>query len=390
MRRNLKNVYIATGILTISVIVLHFVYKNNFTDHEVNEKKMITFTTKGARMSVSNDMDAKPPIAQKQPPINITIFLESFKQVDNILALRGRLTQFEASYPKACPLPNGGTCTLQHSNSSADVVFRVVRAVSNHPLRYWPGQILAVLNLEANRGAYGIYPGGFRQLEIADIRIDHHPSSDAVYSEMCRYFSMDVWEKQPPPDPKKRKGIAMFSSDCNVPWKGFPERKKYYLELIKFLHIDHYGRCWHNVDSPWRKGDDWKEAFVEIASKYRMVIAFENIIQKDYISAKLPLIFRAGTIPVYRGPPEAYQWIPGNHSIIDADKYNSPKELADYLKRVNEDDQLFKYHTTNFELKQARETWNKVCARADYMCITCKLAHKMKTQRILTQSSKNN
>ena len=284
-----------------------------------NVYKIIRFTKKGARMSVSNIVDAKPSISQPQPPkpsisqpqppVNITIFLESFARIDNIPENRHYFTQFEARYPKACPLPDGGTCTIQHSNSSADVVFRVVRAVSNQPLRYWPGQILAVLNLEANRGAYGIYPRGFRQLEIADIRIDHHPSSDAVYSEMCQYFSMDVWENLPPPDPEKRKGIAMFSSDCNTGWEGFPERKKYYSELRKFVHIDQYGKCWHNVASPWKKNyrDDWKEAFVKIASKYRMIVAFENIIQKDYISAKLPLIFRAGAIPVYRGPPEAYQ-----------------------------------------------------------------------------------
>ena len=74
-------------------------------------------------------------------------FLETFSVIiiDDILEVRHSFTQFEASYPKACPLPDGGTCTIQHSNSNADVVFRLVRAVSNYPLRYWPGQILAVL-----------------------------------------------------------------------------------------------------------------------------------------------------------------------------------------------------------------------------------------------------
>ena len=400
MKRNFKKPSIAAGTLTITLMALYFAYShyvNNSTN--TNVYKIIRFTTKDARVSVSNIPDAKPSISQPQPPepsisqpqppVDITIFLESFSLIDNIPEIKHSFTQFEARNPKACPLPGGGTCTIQHSNSKADVVFRLVRFVSNRPLRYWPGQILAVLNLEANRGAYGIYPGGFKQLEIADIRIDHHPTSDAVYAEMCRSLPIDVWEKLPPPDPKKRRGIAMFSSDCHTSWKGFPERTKYYVELMKYVHIDQHGNCWHNVDSPPQRGDNWKETFLEIASKYRMIVSFENIIQKDYITEKLALIYKAGAIPVYRGAPEAYQWVPGNHTFIDASKY-SPKDLADYLKRVSEDDQLFRYHTTNFDFKLARETRKRVCAKADYMCMTCKLAHKMKTKGIKTQSSKNN
>ena len=63
------------------------------------------------------------------------------------------------------------------------------------------------------------------------------------------------------------------------------------------MHIDQHARCLYNVNSPVpKKGDDWKEIFLEIASEYRMVVAFENIIQQDYISDKLPLIFKAGVI----------------------------------------------------------------------------------------------
>ena len=356
------------------------------SESKASDSKVIPLTPAN---SLHGSVSASTKTTTPQPPVNISIFLESFSVIDDIPEIRHSFTQFEASYPKACPLPDGGICTIQHSNSNADVVFRLVRAVSNHPLRYWPGQLLAVLNLEANRGAFGIYTGGFRQLAKADIRIDHHPTSDAVYAEMCRYLPIDVWEKLPPPDPKKRKGIAMFSSDCKTRWAGFPERTKYYMELMKYVHIDQHGKCWHNVDFVPKKGDDWKEIFLEIASKYRMIVAFENIVQKDYITEKLSLIYKAGAIPVYRGAPEAYQWVPGNHTFIDASKY-SPKELAEYMKRVNEDDQLFEYHTTKFDFKQVRETRNRVCAKADYMCMTCKLAHEIKMRRISAQSSKNN
>ena len=360
---------------------------------EIEERSNLTEKYNDSQMILSTANNSSGSLLSRQKfqcPININIFLESFAQIDDIPEIRHFFTHLEASYPEACPLPDGGTCTIQHSNSNADVVFRLVRAISNsYPLRYWPGQILAVLNLEANRGAYGIYKYAFKQLDVADIRIDHHPTSDAVYAEMCRYLPIDAWEKLPPPDPKKRKGIAMFSSDCNTGWPGFRERTKYYMELMKYVHIDQHGRCWHNVDSVPKKGDDWKDIFLDIVSKYRMVVAFENIVQNDYITEKLSLIYKAGAIPVYRGAPEAYQWVPGNHTFIDASKY-SPKELAEYLKRVNEDDQLFEYHTTKFDFKQVRETRNRVCAKANYMCMTCKLAHEMKMRRILTHSSNSN
>ena len=84
--------------------------------------------------------------------------------------------RFEKHTPTTCPLPNGGKCVVQHFNSTADVVFCTVRAASpSYPERYWPGQIVAVLNIEADRCAYGIDTYGIQLLKKADIKIDCHP-----------------------------------------------------------------------------------------------------------------------------------------------------------------------------------------------------------------------
>ena len=199
---------------------------------------------------------------------NISIFLESFNQIDNTLALRHNFSSFEKSIPRTCPLPNGGMCTVQHSDVKVDVVFRVVRMVStSNPVRYWPGQILAVLNIEADRSDTGIETYGIKQLKEADIKIDHHPSSDAVYIELCYYLPIEEWQRGElqSPDPKDRKGIALFSSDCRTQWEGFQDRTRYYEELMKLVHIDSYGKCWNNMpEVPAPKGDDWREVFVNI------------------------------------------------------------------------------------------------------------------------------
>lgn len=211
--------------------------------------------------------------ATKAPvPCNVNIFLESFNQIDNIKELQHNFSNFEESIPWTCPLPNGGKCTVQHSNySKADVVFRVVRAVStSNPVRYYQGQIVAILNMEADRSAYGIYTYGVQQLKQADIRIDHHPSSDAVYTEPCYFLPIKEWQRGELQlsDPKERKGIALFSSDCRTQWEGFQNRTRYYEQLINLVHIDSYGKCWHNIpEVPAMKGDDWREVFVNISKK---------------------------------------------------------------------------------------------------------------------------
>ena len=323
---------------------------------------------------------------------SISVYLESFNTIDDILELRHNFTNFEETIPSTCQLPSGGRCTMQHSDTNADVVFRVVRAISpSFPVRYWPGQITAVLNMEANRGEYGIYTYGFQQLKEADLRIDHHPTSDAVYSELCYFLPVEEWQRGElqSPDPKERKGIALFSSDCKTQWKGFQNRTWHYEKVVELVHVDSYGKCWNNMPAiPTVKNDDWREVLVNIIKKYRMVLSFENIIQTDYISEKTALIYRGGAIPVYRGPPEVYLWVPGNHTFIDANNY-TPEELAEYVKQIDEDDDLFRYHTSNFDVERSRKRVESVCPKANFMCRVCQLAHDMKMNRTIDSGSSN-
>ena len=300
---------------------------------------------------------------------NVTVFIEHF---DDLNAFYGNsFAKMENDIPRTCQLPHAGTCILQHSNASAltsDVVFRMVRFI--HPgdtVRYHEGQLLAILNSEAERGEYGL-----QQLREADIKIDHHPSSEIMLAEVCG-LPVHKWETSPPADPAKRKGIAMFTSNCGAKW-----RSDYLQELHKFIPIDSYGHCWHNKDEP--PGDKGAN-LIKISSKYRMVVTFENLIQDDYITEKILFVFQSGAIPVYWGPPQIYSWVPGNHSFIDASKY-SPENLAKYMKRVDEEDDLFRYHTSNFDVNKSKEMIKKLCPEpVGYMCLTCQAAQKKLLQR---------
>ena len=293
-------------------------------------------------------------------PSNISIFLESYR---DLLEFYG--DEFGKVNVDYCTLPNGAKCIYQSTEPMADVVFRATPFINagTAPLRYCPHQVLAVLHSEAENHQFGLY-----QMDLADIRIDHHPSSDAMYGEICK-LPVDKWEKDDShSDPSKRKGIALFLSDCSFHW-----RSHYVSKLMQYVDITSYGKCFHNAqEQPSR---DNRITLIDVASKHRMVVTFENVIQTDYISEKIVLAYQSGAIPVYWGPPEIYSWVPGNHSFIDASTFGGPKELAAYLKKVNEDDELFRHHTTNFDVQRTKAVIDKYCFKSDYFCRVCQLGY---------------
>ena len=332
-----------------------------------------TPTTKDSKPSSA---DSAPSPKDAPTSTNVTIFVHNYDRLDAFYG--NSFSHQEKEISRTCQLPHGGSCILQHSEASAqtaDVVFRMVRFI--HPedtVRYHEGQLLAVMNSEAERGEYGL-----QQLREADIKIDHHPSSEILVSEVC-FLPVHKWETSPPSDPTQRKGVAMFISNCGAKW-----RLDYLDRLSRVVPIDSYGRCFHNKDGPPAAAslDDRVADAVKISSNYRMVVAFENIIQDDYISEKLGVVFSSGAIPVYWGPPQVYSWVPGNHSFIDASKYkDSPEDLGKYLKRVDEEDDLFKYHTSNFDINKTKEIVKRLCSSGvPYMCRTCQIAQQKLIQR---------
>ena len=340
--------------------------------HLRNSLPILAFTTIVAivflYMHMSDkDVPQSPGYEFAPKPNNVTVFVENFDSLNEFYG--NSFTRMESDIPHTCKLPHGGFCILQHSEASAqtaDVVFRMVRFI--HPedtVRYHERQLLAVMNTEAERGEYGL-----QQLREADIKIDHHPSSDIMLAEICS-LPVHKWETSPPPDPAQRKGIAMFTSNCDAKW-----RLDFFDRLARVVPIDSYGRCLHNKDEP--PGADKMSNLVKISSKYRIVITFENMIQDDYISEKVVVAFSSGAIPVYWGPPQVYSWVPGNHSFIDASKYkDSPEDLAKYLKRVDEEDDLFKYHTSNFDVNKTKEIIERLCPKGGpYLCLACQIAQQ--------------
>lgn len=131
--------------------------------------------------------------------------------------------------------------------------------------------------------------------------------------------------------------VMYLHSDCDA----MSDRDSYVSKLMNIIPIDSYGHCLHNKDLPNHLKDprgDKIEAteILELMSKYKFILTFENAICDDYITEKFWRIFEAGSVPVYRGSPSISDWAPNDHSVINIDEFISPEHLAQYLLHLND------------------------------------------------------
>ena len=137
-------------------------------------------------------------------------------------------------------------------------------------------------------------------------------------------------------------GLVMYlHSDCSTP----SDRDSYAKELMKYVKVDSYGKCLHNKDLPERlrnpvSGLD-SDDLLDIIAQYKFILTFENAICEDYITEKFWRSFEAGTVPIYKGSPSVRDWAPSNHSVIVVEDFSSPKELGEYLKSLDANDEEY-------------------------------------------------
>ena len=208
--------------------------------------------------------------------------------------------------------------------------------------------------------------------------------------------SLEELQRQPfmsfPEKDKQDIAPTMFlQSGCNPP----SDRDAYIHELMKYLQVDSYGACLKNKElpnhlkSPLTMHDDSLRDFV---GKYKFALTFENAICDDYITEKLWRPLAAGTVPVYKGAPNILEWLPDKKSAILVDDFESPKDLANYLRQVAENESEYtkyldfkKHGITNGKLLKrikSRE-WGvndleKMSFITGFECFVCDRLHENK------------
>ncbi len=132
-----------------------------------------------------------------------------------------------------------------------------------------------------------------------------------------QYFSYIEYDLFRPPKPKSAQAIAVaVISNCGA--------NSFRMEAIERLEaagvtIDKFGGCFRNR---------FQEDKIELLSKYKFYLAFENSIEEDYVTEKYLHALVAGSVPVVIGAPNIMAYAPNNNSILYIPSINHVDNVA--------------------------------------------------------------
>jgi hypothetical protein len=132
----------------------------------------------------------------------------------------------------------------------------------------------------------------------------------------------------------KKFDVSWIVSHCQT----HSRREEYVKELQKHIPVDVFGKCGNLNCGP--KTENKNDTCHHLASNnYKFYLAFENSLCRDYTSEKYYFIYLYDMplIPVVRGAFNGKSYLPEG-AFIDANDFDSPKNLADYLKRVGDNE----------------------------------------------------
>lgn len=129
-------------------------------------------------------------------------------------------------------------------------------------------------------------------------------------------------------------------------YQNHHNRSKVYNELKKFIPIQVYGR-WVGRWLPY-------DSLLPTLQQCYFYLAFENAHFKDYITEKFwRNAFLGGAVPVVMGAPlEDYKAVAPPHSFIHIDEFFSVKHLAEFLKELAKNEDVYNDY---FDWKQKWE-----------------------------------
>ena len=149
-------------------------------------------------------------------------------------------------------------------------------------------------------------------------------------------------------------------------------RLAYAKELQNYISVDIAGAC-GTGEMKNSFGPSSYTTPLENLNKYKFYLAFENTYCEQYITEKVYKVLSddSKVVPIVRGAGPYRDFLPAN-SYIDAADFSSPKDLADYLIKLDQNDDLYN------EYFKAREkfichnyfanTYNWPCAICQQVC----------------------
>uniref|UniRef100_A0A8C5QY39 Fucosyltransferase n=1 Tax=Leptobrachium leishanense TaxID=445787 RepID=A0A8C5QY39_9ANUR len=181
------------------------------------------------------------------------------------------------------------------------------------------------------------YTATFRRESDYPLTLQWLPTVDYLWHPAIPLVEKNTWRQN------GYAPVLYMQSHCDVP----SDRDRYVKELMKYLQVDSYGQCLNNRRFSSKRLEDTSSAttedpeFMAFTARYKFHLALENALCSDYMTEKLWRPMHLGAIPIYRGSPLVRDWMPNNHSIILVDDFASPKELADFILYLDQNDEEY-------------------------------------------------
>lgn len=137
--------------------------------------------------------------------------------------------------------------------------------------------------------------------------------------------------------------LAGKTAFCNFLYSNpnaHPMRDKLFFEISKYKKVDGLGLHLNNVNIAGTGFVGHSLECVPIKRKYKFSIASENAVYSGYTSEKLLTSLEAHTVPIYFGNPNVKDDI-NQDAFINVNDFNSLESLRDYIREVDNDDELW-------------------------------------------------
>ncbi|KAK2153617.1 hypothetical protein LSH36_291g05006 [Paralvinella palmiformis] len=158
----------------------------------------------------------------------------------------------------------------------------------------------------------------------------------------------------------KTKLVAWVVSNCQKPHSI---RNRYVKLLSKHIPVDIYGKCATPCNDSWPSMD----CFRNIEKQYKFYLAFENSLCVDYITEKAYRTLAMYMVPVVLNGGDNDKLLPP-YSYIDVSHFRSPRHLADYLKRLDSNDEEYmEYFEWKKHYKPKRGQKHPFCRLCDIL-----------------------
>lgn len=142
-----------------------------------------------------------------------------------------------------------------------------------------------------------------------------------------------------------RKALLNKTGFCNFIYsnpKGHESREKIFYALNEYKKVDSLGAFLNNTGYSDGNRDilERVRGSVDLKSRYKFTVAFENATSRGYTSEKIFTSLEAHSIPIYWGNPEIGK-IANEKAFINCHQYDTFEQVVERVKEIDADDDMW-------------------------------------------------